>query len=303
MPPTLHLLTGPTASGKSALALAWARAHDAEILSCDALQVYKGMDIGTAKATDEERTIVPHHGLDLSGPTRAYSVAEYRDYAALTIRQIFAKGKNVIVVGGSGFYLKCFFAPVADDVDISAEVEKEVRAIEQSGGLEAMVARLREASPKGTGDVDLKNPRRVSRALARCLASGLGVEALAARFAARGTPFDAYEKKLVRLERDEKDIKQRIAERTRQMMARGFVDEVRRLAPALRTNPAAGTAIGYREILDWLDTGEQEPLEKLEAAIALRTMQLVRKQRTWFRTQLPEHRVVEAKGEVSSFGF
>ncbi len=256
MAATIHLLTGPTASGKSALALASAQAHGAEILSCDALQVYKGLDIGTAKPTTAERACVPHHGLDLCDAARTYSVAAYRDYAARTVAEIHRRGKAVLVVGGSGFYLKCFFAPVADDVEIPAAVEQEVRALEQSGGLAALVARLRAASPEGMGTVDLHNPRRVSRALARCLASGRSVPELAARFAQRGTPFDQFEKKLVRVERTPADLAERIRVRAMEMLGKGLIEEVRKLADALRANPAAGSAIGYRETLAWLDAGE-----------------------------------------------
>lgn len=303
MPPVLHLLTGPTASGKSALALAWARAHDAEILSCDALQAYRGMDLGTAKPTPAEQKLVPHHGLDLSDPAKPYSVAEYRGYAARTVAEILQRGQKVLIVGGSGFYLKSFFAPVADDVEISPEIEAEVRALEASLSLPALVERLQKASPSGTGEVDLKNPRRVARALARCLASGQSVPQLAEKFKSLGTPFDAYEKKLVRLERPREELAARIQERTRKMFAGGLVDEVRGLAAALRTNPAAGSAIGYREVLAWLDAGEKSPLAEVEAAVALRTQQYVRKQRTWFRTQLPPHQVIELNKIASSIEF
>ncbi len=303
MPSILHLLTGPTASGKSALALAWAQAHGAEILSCDALQVYRGMDIGTAKPTPADRALVPHHGLDLCDPARAFSVAEYRDYAAQAVREIFARGKSVLIVGGSGFYLKSFFAPVADDVKISPEIETEVRALENTGGLPALVARLRAASPAGTGEVDLQNPRRVARALARCLASGQSVPALAEKFRQSRTPFDSYEKNLIRLDRSLPDLTTRIQTRTQQMLAAGLIEEVRQLASALRPNPAAGSAIGYREVLAWLEAGEKTPVTELASAIAQRTLQLVKKQRTWFRTQLPPHRVIEINNEVSSFEF
>jgi len=292
MPAPLYLLTGPTASGKSALPLAWARAHGAEILSCDALQIYRGMDLGTAKPSAADRALVPHHGLDLCDPAQPFSVAEYRDYAARAVADIHARGKTALVVGGSGFYLKCFFAPVADDVDIPPEIAVEVSALEKAGGLDLLVARLRAASPAGTGAVDLRNPRRVSRALARCLASGLSVPELAERFEKCGTPFDHLEKKLARLDRPPEDLAARIRDRTQTMLRGGLIDEVRQLASALRTNPAAGAAIGYRETLAWLDAGEIAPLAELEAAIVQRTLHLVKKQRTWFRTQLPPHNVI-----------
>ena len=289
----LHLLTGPTASGKSALALAWAQTHNAEILSCDALQIYRGMDLGTAKPSPADRALVPHHGLDLSDPEKTFSVAEYRDYAARTVAEIQARGKKVLVVGGSGFYLKCFFAPVADDVDIPPEVEVEVSALEKTGGLELLVARLRAVSPVSTGNVDLRNPRRVSRALARCLASGLSVPELAENFAASGTPFDHFERKLIRLDRAPADLTTRIQARTQKMLEAGLIDEVRRLTGALRANPAAGSAIGYRETLAWLDDGAKAPLADLASAIIQRTLHLYKKQRTWFRTQLPPHQVID----------
>ncbi len=289
----LYILTGPTAVGKSTLALAWAQARHAEILSCDALQVYRGMDVGTAKPNAAEQRQVPHHGLNLCAPATPYSVAAYRDHAARAVAEIHARGRDVLVVGGSGFYLKSFFAPVADDVVIPQSVEEEVRMLERTGGLSALVAHLQAASPAGTGAVDLKNPRRVARALERCLASGRSVPALAAAFASSGTPFDLVEKRLVRLDRGAEDLQERIRLRTRKMFEQGLIEEVRALADALRANPAAGTAIGYRETLAWLDAGAAAPLADLESAIVRHTQQLVKKQRTWFRHQLPPHKVVD----------
>jgi tRNA dimethylallyltransferase len=297
---TLYLLTGPTAVGKSALALTWAEARCAEILSCDALQVYRGMDVGTAKPEAAVRARVPHHGLDLRDSSQAYSVAEYRDYAARMVAEIHARGRNVLVVGGSGFYLKSFFAPVADDVEIAPAIEAEVRALEARGGIAALVERLHAASPAGTGTVDLQNPRRVARALARCLASGKSVPELAADFAQKGTPFDHLEKKLVRLERDLTALEARIRARTLAMLESGLIEETRSLTQALRVNPAAGSAIGYRETLAWLDAGETGSRAALAEEISRHTLQLVRKQRTWFRTQLPEHRVVNLDSAASA---
>jgi tRNA dimethylallyltransferase len=177
-------------------------------------------------------------------------------------------------------------------------VEVEVRALEKSGGIEALVARLRAASALGTGAVDLKNPRRVARALARCLASGRSVPELAAEFARKGTPFDDLEKRLVRLERRPLDLDDRIRVRTHKMIEQGLVDEVRALAPALHANPAAGTAIGYRETLAWLDAGARAPLSELTESIILHTQQLVKKQRAWFRHQVPPHRVVNLSEDL-----
>jgi len=130
----LHILTGPTAVGKSAIALAWARRHGAEILSCDALQVYRGMDIGTAKPTSAECAEVPHHGIDVCAPDAPFSVKAFAHYALETVREVFSRGKPLLVTGGSGFYLKAFYASVADDVAVPPEILAQVRAWEAQGG-------------------------------------------------------------------------------------------------------------------------------------------------------------------------
>ena len=120
--PALHVITGPTAVGKTAQAIAWAHAHDAEVLSCDSVCVYRGMDVGTAKPTAAEQRLVKHHGIDLVAPSQRYSVQQYIQMAQTVIADVHARGKRVVITGGSGFYLAAFFGPVTDDLPVSDAV-------------------------------------------------------------------------------------------------------------------------------------------------------------------------------------
>lgn len=289
-PPVLHVLTGPTAVGKTAWALRWAEANDAEIVSCDSLLFYRGADIGTAKPTAEERARVPHHLIDLCAITERMDVTRYVALARAAVADICGRGKRVLVTGGSGFYLKAFFAPVADAVTVPAEIRDAVAQLP----LAAAVERLRGLNPAGLGALDVANPRRVARALERCLATGRPLAELAAEFARQPAPFGEFRVALARLEREPADLDRRIGERVATMVRAGLVEEVRRLrAEGLERNPSASRAIGYRETLALLDGRLAEPA--LAAEIAKNTRALAKKQRTWFRTQLPAHRVLPAE--------
>ncbi len=169
-----------------------------------------------------------------------------------------------------------------------------------AGGLPAIVGELRRLNPAGLGGLDLANPRRVVRALERCLATGRPVLELAAEFGRRPPPFADWDVVLAEIARPPDELERRIAARVERMLAAGLVEEVRALAAAgLRDNPSAATAIGYREVLACLD-GTLAPAA-LAAAIGARTRALVKKQRTWFRTQLPAHPVRPA-GELRAPG-
>ena len=288
-PRTLHVLTGATAVGKTEWALRWAESCGAEIISCDSLLFYRGMDLGTAKPTAGERARVPHHLIDICDVTERMDVTHYVTKARAAVEAIEGRGRPVLVVGGSGFYLKSFFAPVADDVAVSPALRAEVRAL---SGSEAL-ARLRSLNPAGLGELDVANPRRVTRALERCLASGRTLAELAEEFARQPGPFAPWTVKLTRLEQPPEMLAQRIEQRVAAMLQAGLVAEVRQLCGAgLRDNPSAARAIGYREVIDFLDG--KLPESALAAEIARNTRALVKKQRTWFRTQLPEHREVPA---------
>jgi tRNA dimethylallyltransferase len=287
--PTLYLLTGPTAVGKTEWALRWAEEHNAEIVSCDSLLFYRGMDIGTAKPTPAERTRVPHHLIDTCHVTERMDVTTYVARARAAVEEILARGRKVLVTGGSGFYLKCYFAPVADDINVSSAIRTTVGVLSP----EVALARLCELNPQGLGTLDLANPRRVTRALERCLASGRTYLELNAEFARAPSPFADFTIQLTTLDRAPKELEKRIEQRVAAMLSAGLFDEVRRLRElGLEQNPSAAKAIGYREVLAMLDgqTAERDVANE----IAKNTRALVKKQRTWFRTQLPPHRAADA---------
>jgi tRNA dimethylallyltransferase len=289
----LHVLTGPTAAGKTEWALRWAEAHGAEIVSCDSLLFYRGMDIGTAKPTQGERVRVPHHLIDILDLKEPWDVARFVVAARAACEEILARGRRVLVTGGSGFYLKAFLAPVADEVAVPDEIRRDVAARQARDGFAALVDELRRLNPQGLGSLDVHNPRRVVRALERCLASRRTLADLAEAFARQRPPFAGWQTQLARLDRPREELDARIEARVRTMLAGGLVDEVRRLVAAgIEGNPSAARAIGYRETIAWLHGELRE--DELAPAIIRNTRGLVRKQLTWFRTQLPPHQVLAA---------
>lgn len=291
----IHLLTGCTAVGKTELALRWAELNGAEIVSCDSLLFYRGADIGTAKPSKAELARVPHHLIDCCGLTDRMDVTYYVTQARGAIEEIRRRGRWVLVVGGSGFYLKSFFAPVADEVAVPAGLRTELRRRLGAEGLAALVAELRQLNPAGLGALDVQNPRRVLRALERCRASGRTLAVLQAAFAAQPAPFADCRVKLCELVREPEDLDRRIGQRVEAMLAAGLVAEVRGLlAQGLKNNPSAAQAIGYRETIDFIEG--RLPETELAAAIVKNTRALVKKQRTWFKTQLPAHRLVPGAG-------
>jgi len=292
-PPQIFLLSGPTAVGKTALALQWAEQFDAEIVSADSLLFYRGMDIGTAKPSREELTRIPHHLIDIRSVDAPMNIADYVDLARSVIADILGRGRRVLVTGGSGFYLKAFFGPVVDAVKVPPALRREIEEQLAARGLGFLVAELRRLNPAGLGELDLANPRRVTRALERCRASGKTLAELKTAFTVQPGPFADYGVQGVRLGRDFEELYQRIEQRVNRMIDAGLEQEVAELeARGLRHNPSAARSIGYRETLALQDgdlAREDWPDE-----IVRNTKTLARKQRTWFRQQLPELKPVAA---------
>lgn len=290
----LQFIVGPTASGKTAYALREAQRLGCPILSCDSLCVYRGMDIGTAKPTPAERSQVRHYGLDLADPSRLFSVADYVAYRDRILGELRERHETVLVVGGSGFYLKSFFRPVTDRLAIPQAVRAEVEALALSGGVEALREALLQVNPPGAAfpGLDWNNPRRLAQALVRCRVSGRSFAELLEAFQDLPEPLPGWRKEVVLVNRPPEVLLARNRRRVEAMLETGLVAEVQDLrAAGLEQNPSASRAIGYREVLAHLD-GRLSLAEAREQIIC-HTAQLVRKQRTWFRRQIPVHRVEE----------
>ena len=294
----LFVLTGCTAVGKTELALSWAESRHAEIVSCDSLLFYRHMDIGTAKPSARERERVPHHLIDIRPPSERVDIGEYVEMAIQAVEEIWSRGRSVLVVGGSGFYLKAFFEPVVDSVLISPETRAKVRDIEKETGLEGMLKALKKVDPNCEEEVDTKNSRRVVKALERCLETGENLRTLKARFQSQRNRLIDSKKNLVILEREKSELNIRIEKRVVKMLDDGLIDEVERLKEVgFESNPSAANAIGYRETLEYL-SGVYD-YDTLIERIATNTRKLAKKQRTWFRTQLPNGKRVDLTGTQS----
>ena len=272
----LYILTGPTAVGKTQLAIEWALANNAEIVSCDSLLFYRGMDIGTAKPTKAEMSQVPHHCIDLVEPSEQFNIGSYVELASEVVAEILRRGKAVLVTGGSGFYLKSFVAPVVDSVVISSEVELTVENLFREQGLSGVVDELKRVAPEDYGLIDLHNARRVIPALKRCLATGKGVRELRKQVEDGDFPFAGFKVKSILLQRSLENLQQRIAIRTGQMLEQGLIEEVKSLMDrGFAGNASASGSIGYREVISYLK--EEVDREELEHMINHNTMKLVKK--------------------------
>jgi len=292
-PHTLYILAGPTAVGKTQLAIDWALRHNASILSADSTLFYQGMNIGTAKPSPSEQLLVHHFGIDVVPVHQPFSIKNYIDLAQTAIHATLEHHQPLLITGGSGFYLKAFFDAVIDDIQVSADIQQRIASLWEEGGLKAWLDVLHQHCPDGLGHLDIKNPRRVSKALGRVLATGLTVNQLEAKWKAQKSPFADYPKQVCILERPTPILHERIHERTRQMIDHGLVDEVRHLIEqGLLDNPIAASTIGYKETSAYLK-GDIPTLNALEDMIALHTRQLVQKQRRFFKYQLPQAQVID----------
>lgn len=279
---TLYFLAGVTSSGKTQLAVEWAEANQAEILSCDSIALYQGMNIGSAKPSDAEQARVKHHGLNLSKVCHRFDVSKYLNYAKNIIADAYSKNKKILVVGGSGFYLRSFFNAVVDEVEVSDEIKNFVNQLYQEHGLARLIEKLKELNPRGLGELDKSNPIRIIKSLERCLASDLSIDELKKAFEKKPVPFSEFTKKTCLIDRENLELARFIRDRTEWMLSNGLIEEVRGLMEVgIIENYPASSAVGYRETLAYL-RGEMKR-DALSEAIQVSTRQLVAKQRKWFR--------------------
>ena len=271
-----HLaLVGPTASGKSALALALARARsDIEIVSVDSMQVYRGMDIGTAKPTPDERRAVPHHLLDLVDPSEEYTVTRFQTAFRTALAGIEQRGHRALLVGGTGLYLRA----AVDDLEFPGQYPEVRAALAAEPDVEVLYQRLSALDPVAAGRMERTNRRRVQRALEVSVGSGR-------RFSSFGPGMEEYgptDFRLLGLWLPPEVTATRIADRYEEQLASGFLDEVRALAATQGgVSRTARQALGYRELLSHLE--EDLPLAVAVDRAVVRTRKFARRQRSWFR--------------------
>ena len=279
--PKILAVVGPTASGKSALAVSLAKALDGEVVSCDSMQIYRGMDIGTAKPTAEEMGGVVHHLIDIADPEQAFSVMDFVAAAERAVKDIHARGKLPILCGGTGLYLDAFLrGDSAETPGADPAVRAELADLAEKEGAEALHARLREVDPESAEATHPNNVRRVIRALELFLVTGVPKSewdrrsrTVPARYDAVVLGLNFYNREL---------LYERIERRVDQMMREGLEAETRALAASgvFESSPTAAAAIGYKELLPYLrgDATLDEAVDELKTS----TRRYAKRQLTWF---------------------
>ncbi len=297
----LIALAGPTASGKTAAALAVAERWPVEIISVDSALVYTHMDIGTAKPSRQELAAVPHHLIDIRDPRQAYSAAEFCRDAAELVAQIRARGRLPLLVGGTMLYFKAFFEGLDDMPAADPQVRAAIAQEAASQGWPALHAQLSEVDPATAARLEPQDSQRISRALEVWRVSGQPLSAFQTR-AARPAAATNPEHVLLSLEPSNRAwLHQRIAQRFEHMLALGFLDEVRALMARgdLHADLPAMRCVGYRQAWQLL---EQQALstpltdpqtQALRDTGIAATRQLAKRQLTWLRS-MPQRQVVQA---------
>ena len=273
-------LTGATASGKTKLGVEIALALDAEIVSLDSMALYRGMDVGAAKPTLDERRGVPHHLIDVVDPCEEFSVAEYLKRAALVVQEIESRGRFALFVGGTPLYLKAALYGVFDSPGADRAYREQLREIAEREGREAVWRMLREVDRVAAERLHPNDLKRVTRALEVNRLTGRAISEQQTQFDAEPL-FDASAIFILTWEREE--LYRRINERVDQMMAQGFLEETRALFSAdSPPGPTASKAIGYRELQEVLE-GETT-LESAVERVKQLTRNYAKRQETWFRS-------------------
>jgi tRNA dimethylallyltransferase len=272
-------IAGPTAVGKSEIALTLAEKIGGEIISADSMQVYRGLDIGTAKPSPAERARAPHHLIDICDLTESFDAAQFIRRAQKAVEEIQSRNKIPIFCGGTGLYFKAFLSGLGE----APATNPELRAELESASFESLLNELRERDPAAYEKIDKQNPRRVIRAIEVIRLTGKKFSEQRAEWKSEAR--SQKSEKFFALSRRADDLHARINARVDAMFARGLVDETRELlARGLEKNQTAMQAIGYRQVAEHL-RGECPLAETIEL-VKSRTRQFAKRQLTWFRRQL-----------------
>ena len=277
--PTVIVICGPTASGKTALSIELAKRINGEIVSADSMQIYKDMNIGSAKVTEDEMQGIKHYLIDCVYPNERYSVANYKLDAKAAIEEIIQKDKTPIVVGGTGLYIDSLIYEIEyKDIQINEEYRRELEEIREKQGLEVLYKKALEIDPKAMEKISPNDFKRITRILEIYEATGKTKTEQEAESRLNEIPYD-YKVFAINYEREK--LYERINKRVDIMLEKGLIDEVKALLEKYSEFPTAMQGLGYKEVKQYLD-GELTKEEMIEK-IKQESRRYAKRQFTWFR--------------------
>lgn len=277
--PKVIVICGPTASGKTALSIELAKKINGEIVSADSMQIYKDMNIGSAKVTNEEMQEIKHYMIDCVSPDERFSVAEYKTNAKNAIEEIIKKGKTPIVVGGTGLYIDALIYEIEyKDIKIDENYRKELQEIEKNQGLEVLYKKALEIDPKAMEKISQNDSKRIMRVLEIYKATGKNKTEQEAESRLKEIPYDY---KVFALTMNREKLYERINKRVDIMIEKGLINEVENLLKKYKEFPTSMQGLGYKEVRDYLQ--EKITKDEMIEKIKQESRRYAKRQLTWFR--------------------
>ena len=279
MKPKVIVICGPTASGKTALSIELAKQLNTEIVSADSMQIYKDMNIGSAKPTLQEMQGIKHYMLDFVSPDERYSVADYKKQATICIEEILKKGKIPIAVGGTGLYIDSLIYNIEyDEIEYDEKYRKELEEIAKNEGLDVLYDRAKEIDPEAIKSISKNDKKRIIRILEIYKATGKTKTEQEILSRKNEVPYDY---KVFAINMDRQVLYDRINKRVDIMVEQGLIEEVKMISEKYKKYPTAMQALGYKEIKQYLDGNltKEEAIEKIKQE----TRRYAKRQLTWFR--------------------
>lgn len=277
--PKVIVICGPTASGKTALSIELAKKINGEIISCDSMQIYKYMDIGTAKPTLEEQKEVKHHLIDFVEPNQRYSVAEYKKDAEKSIEEILSKGKTPIIVGGTGLYVDSLIYGIEyPEIELDEEYRKQLEKEIEEKGLESLYNKAKEIDSKAMEKISPNDKKRIMRVVEIYKATG---KTKTEQEIESRTHEVKYDYKVFAIKMDREKLYERINKRVDLMVKKGLIEEVQNILKKYDEFPTAMQGLGYKEVVEYLDgkTTKEEMIDKIK----MQTRRYAKRQITWFK--------------------
>lgn len=279
MKPKVTVICGPTASGKTALSIELAKQLNTEIVSADSMQIYKDMNIGSAKPTLQEMQGIKHYMLDFVSPDERYSVADYKKQATIYIEEILKKGKIPIVVGGTGLYIDSLIYNIEyNEIEYDEKYRKELEEIAKNEGLDVLYDRAKEIDPEAIKSISKNDKKRIIRILEIYKATGKTKTEQEILSRKNEVPYDY---KVFAINMDRQVLYDRINKRVDIMVEQGLIEEVKMISEKYKKYPTAMQALGYKEIKQYLDGNltKEDAIEKIKQE----TRRYAKRQLTWFR--------------------